>query len=128
MTRRAKSARAREQSALSYANRYLSGGGKVRTNCLTGTRGMTDSTRCSAVWFIRLPQHVGHSARDLHVNGTSCRASHVAQRMWVKPLLDLPTSEKGLRRALDERRDVLVVAADVVDELREVLVDDLPEW
>jgi hypothetical protein len=42
--------------------------------------------------------------------------------------LDLSASEKGLELALDERWDVLVVAADVVDELREVLVDDLPQW
>src|SRR5690606_19148792 len=62
------------------------------THCLTGTRGMTRSTRIAAVSAMRLAPHEGHNPRRLHENATSFSCAHSLQRTRRKPCARMPHS------------------------------------
>ena len=58
---------------------------KLSTNCRTGTRGSSSSTRRAAVSAIRRPAHELQKPRFLHENATARLVPHCSQRALTNP-------------------------------------------
>jgi hypothetical protein len=93
------------------ANRMRRGIGNESTHWRTGTRGMTQSTRCAAASAMRRAPQEGQNPRRLQEKATSFSCAQLAQRRRRNPWARMPHSRKASNSALTKSGKLAPVSA-----------------